>query len=267
MERKNGNITTSMLGTSTYSESRLSRLISHLRQATVVGFSAIAVSMLAVSAQANLITNGDFEQTTLTASSQFTTQVTDWLNADHLGRVYLYLPGTATTTGANYTPAGIYPVILTGVEGVNYPSPNGGNFVGIDSGFNTPITQTVSGLTGGQYILSFDWAAAQQKGVTGDTLEQWQVTLGSETHSTSVILNKSQQFTGWFHETFTYTVPDHVTSETLTFLAVGTPTGIPPFALLDSVTLDAAPEPASLLLMGSGVLGVLAARRRRKKRV
>src|ERR1017187_10039560 len=66
MERKNGNITTLMLGTSTYSESRLSRLISHLRQATVVGFSAIAVSMLAVSAQANLITNGDFEQTTLT---------------------------------------------------------------------------------------------------------------------------------------------------------------------------------------------------------
>jgi hypothetical protein len=51
MERKNGNITTLMLGTSTYSESRLSRLISHLRQATVVGFSAMTLLMLAFPAR------------------------------------------------------------------------------------------------------------------------------------------------------------------------------------------------------------------------
>ena len=46
----------------------------------------------------------------------------------------------------------------------------------------------------------------------------------------------------------------------LTFLSVGTPDGLPPFALLDGVSLKAVPEPSAALL---GALGALALLRRR----
>jgi hypothetical protein len=55
-------------------------------------------------------------------------------------------------------------------------------------------------------------------------------------------------------------------SELLQFLAVGSPTGVPPFLLLDSVDLQAVPEPASYALVSVGLLGALFARRQQKKR-
>jgi hypothetical protein len=39
----------------------------------------------------------------------------------------------------------------------------------------------------------------------------------------------------------------------------------PPFLLLDGVSLTAVPEPASIALVGVGVLALLALRRRRRK--
>jgi hypothetical protein len=43
------------------------------------------------------------------------------------------------------------------------------------------------------------------------------------------------------------------TSETLSFLAIGTPGGVPPLALLDGVSLSDIPEPASWALLVSGL--------------
>ena len=54
--------------------------------------------------------------------------------------------------------------------------------------------------------------------------------------------------------TFTATGP----SEVLRFIAHGTPSGVPPFSLLDGVSMTAAvPEPATwaMMVLGFGVIG------------
>jgi hypothetical protein len=71
-------------------------------------------------------------------------------------------------------------------------------------------------------------------------------------------------FSGWLPVNLTFTA--NSTSELLSFLAVGTPSGnLPPFALLDGVSLTAVPEPSTwaMMLLGFGGLGYAAYRRRR----
>jgi hypothetical protein len=143
-------------------------------------------------------------------------------------------------------------------------SPYGGNFIGADGAYEVgAITQTISGLTSGDfYTVGFYWAGAQQTGYTGATTEQWQVSLGSSTQSTAVLNNVSQGFTGWQYQTFTYQATS--SSEVLSFLAVGTPNGQPPFALLSDVTLLVqTPEPATVVVVLSGLLVLAGVRRRR----
>jgi hypothetical protein len=62
--------------------------------------------------------------------------------------------------------------------------------------------------------------------------------------------------------TFTATGP----TEVLSFFANGGPSGVPPFALLDGVSMMAVPEPSTwaMMLIGFGGLGVDAFRSRRK---
>ena len=65
-------------------------------------------------------------------------------------------------------------------------------------------------------------------------------------------------------ESFKFTA--NSTSELLSFLAVGTPSGnVPPFALLDGVSLTAVPEPSTwaMMFVGFAGLGYAAFRRRR----
>ena len=111
-------------------------------------------------------------------------------------------------------------------------------------------------------MVKFDWAGIQQYGYTGATTEQWLVSLGGQTIDTPVIANASQGFTGWMSESMKFTATG--SSETLSFLAAGTPNGSPPFSLLDGVSLSAVPEPAawSLMLIGLGGLGAVVRRRR-----
>lgn len=147
-------------------------------------------------------------------------------------------------------------------------SPVGGNFVASDGAYmQAPITQTVQGLVVGQkYNLSFYWAGAQQHGYDGVNTEQWEVKLGNEMHATAVKTNTSHGFTGWQKETFTFTA-DGATA-LLSFLAVGTPSGVPPFSLLDGVSMTAAvPEAETWAMLGLGLGLVGFASRRRKAKL
>jgi len=80
------------------------------------------------------------------------------------------------------------------------PSPDGGNYVAIDGdpGYERSLQQTVTGLNiGSQYQISFYQAATQQSGFDGITTERWQVTLGSETHLSTLMNNANHGVVGW----------------------------------------------------------------------
>ncbi|MDR3619752.1 MAG: PEP-CTERM sorting domain-containing protein [Paludisphaera borealis] len=220
---------------------------------------------------ANLVVNGDFETTTNGPNLQFDsfTVATGWTstNADHNAYNFIYSPGAADTTGANGDSGNVQ---LWGPgNGSNNgltTSPTGGNFVAADGPYHGgAISQTINGLTiGDTYAVGFWWAGAQQKGFTGATQEMWTVSFGSQSQSTALVDNLNHGFTGWMYESFNFTANN--TSEVLSFLAYGTPTGVPPFTLLDGVTVNAVPEPSALLLMGGGMLGLgVAGLRRRGK--
>lgn len=238
---------------------------------------AILLWILAAPAQASIsyVLNGSFETTTAgTGQLTFNTIATDWVNDSdgqgHDGYNFLFEPGTADTTGAVGADGALK---LWGpgdgsTNGLPATSPGGGNYIAADGAFEIgAITQQISGLViNDSYTLGFWWAGAQQSGFTGVNTEGWDVSLGDLTQDTTILSNVTEGFTGWRYQTFTF-IADN-TNPLLSFLAVGTPAGEPPFSLLDGVSLNLnTPEPATSALIGLGLLGVpLAARLLKRSR-
>ena len=223
-------------------------------------------------ARADLLVNGGFESTNFTGSSQFgdnyaggVNQVTGWTTN---GYNWLYQPGQAddlgVANGGTYGNVWLWGPRNGAANGLPDTSPAGGNYVAADGAFGvSPISQLVSGLVpGANYAVTFWWAGAQQYGFDGPNTEQWAVSLGADTQYTPVLDNASHGFTGWQQSTMTFTA--RAATETLAFLAIGTPPGVPPFSLLDGVTMNAVPEPSTLVAgVGLVALGGLLLRRRR----
>ena len=223
-------------------------------------------------ADINLVLNGDFETTTHGGGQLGYNTVADFWSTS--GYNFLFPSGTADSTGVTGS-AGNLKLWGPGDgsdNGLPTNSPTGGNYVAADGAYEVgAISQTVSNLfVGNTYALSFYWGGAQQKNFTGATTEAWQVSLGSQTFTTATNNNASHGFTGWVQQTFNFTAT--ATNEVLSFLAKGTPTGVPPFSVLDGVSMTQvssptpAPEPSTLQYGAVALLFVCAGARKMFRR-
>ena len=223
-------------------------------------------------ASANLVLDPDFTGVTYSGTTgglttlygQFGTEtgstltVADWSTS---GYNFVYAPGTGdigtNTAGANsgnpkeapgqYNYNGYGTTYMWGpnngsANGLPSTNPAGGNFIAMDGAYEVgAVSQTITGLTVGKvYALKFYWAAAQQQSFTGATTENITATLGSQSFTTTTYDLTSEGFSGWMQQTFDFTATS--TSETLSFLAAGTPSGEPPFTLLGGVDLELVPD-------------------------
>ncbi len=233
---------------------------------------AVAFGHAARADQINLVTNGNFDQSSYSYNNQFGTGfggqgVTGWTGGN--GYQLYFFNGTASVNSANAQFDNGY---NTGAEKFytmpGSPTGGSGNFVALDgdqtSGIQGSISQTITGLTvGATYTVTFDWATGQLQSRSGATTDNVNVTFGGQSFTTQTISNASQSSTPWLQQSFLYTATS--ATETLTFLAQGTPTGLPPMVALDGISVVATPEPASIAIMGSGLalLGFFYRRHRR----
>ena len=195
--------------------------------------------------------NGDFTSVTTPNSVFPSAGVAAWSTTAPF--VFIYGPGGADAIGAAGTylwgptnpglPNCTLGALCKSMNGLTATSPDGNNYLASDADpvFSGPISQTITIGGTGQYVLNFDYAAAQfrnQSGTAfnGATTSAWKVTLAGSTLTTSPVLSiSSHGFSGWKEDSVTFT--GTLGTNLLSFLAVGTPSGLPPAALLDSVSI------------------------------
>ncbi len=237
------------------------------RRKCVLSRMVLAVLLATGTARADFITNGSFEANVLAAGTKedFNSGGKSVVTGGSGGAKLTFLdsPGSADN-GSYLSVYGSFPHV----------SPDGGNFVEADAAptYRGVIYQSVTGLTIGQvYSVSFYQAAGQQSGFTGPTTEQWLVGLGttlalseSSTQASTLIKLPSGGVAPWQAQSLDFTAS--AVTEVLSFLANGTPDGEPPIAFLDGVSMNAVPEPSTMLLTGIGLISMIAIRARKLRK-
>lgn len=263
-----------------------------LRMAAIAGASVATLFMLAVPAHANtLVTNGSFETNGGPGQIGFNTTLAGW-NAPGGSYMFLFNPGSADTTGVNgsYGNLALWGPNNGSANGLPATSPDGGYYAALDGDFQiAALSQTITGLTPGDaYTVSFWYAASQQFSFAGPTVQAMNVCLGSSAESyvstggaqlsggtndpsnlncpgsgasTPIINLPTEGFSGWQYDSVALNA--NSSTEVLSFLAYGN-VQLPPFALLDGVSMAQTPEPGSLPLLFTGLMGGLTVLRSKK---
>lgn len=273
------------------------------RNALVRGAGFAGAMALSAASHANLVVNGGFDDPAtpvnvfITQASVFatTSSVPGWFMGGAGAFERVYSPGCADDAS---TPAcGLGGVLHLAGPVPAESAPGNGNFFALDADptFGGPfgpdsIQQFISVVPGNRYVLSFLYAAGQDKGLTGATMDAWQVSLdgvflpgdggtlntpqppaGPKNTTTQTLSIPSQGFSGWHTETLQFTAPTPAgysgsgsALELLTFLGVSPNGGLPPILLLDNVSVNQVPEPGSLALLGVGLASVMTGLRRRR---
>ena len=240
---------------------------------------AVAASLIST-AQANLVLNGSLERGD-TFNSTYVDgyplgDIPHWtvqgaqLNLGVFNAVYIYDDFTDASLPIYMPPAYYCTPALGFIGGIPCSNPDGpGHFINLDGdpAFPAAISQSINGLVENhQYRLSFYWAAVQRNDQSGAITNNYlDVSLGTSLVESIIPVNlPAQGFSGWFTTTydFTWSGVNNGVDNMLIFLAHGAPTNLPPSINLDGISLNAIPEPPTLVLLIFGLVGVFAFRRR-----
>jgi MYXO-CTERM domain-containing protein len=238
---------------------------------------AAAMAVAATGAGATqLVTNGQF--TTLSnglGQIDHTTVATGWTSSNYNFVIAQADVGSNGESGflelwdgTNYAPGDTGPCngntcTPVGNSWDGKAADDTGNFVAMDGAYETgPVTQLITGLhIGGKYDLSFNYAFGQQTGFEANTTQSLTETLGvgDQSFTSNTFHVPSHGFSGW--QTYGTSFTANATSETLSFLASGSP-AVPPFAMISNVSITT-PEPGgwALMLIGVGLAGAIIRRR------
>jgi choice-of-anchor C domain-containing protein len=121
------------------------------------------------------------------------------------------------------------------------------------------ISSQMTTIVGTSYLVEFDMAGNPAGGPTVKTMD---VTAGTVTQAFSFNTSgKNLSNMGWERKSFTF-----IANNVATYLTFSSTTGTCYGPALDNVSVTVIPEPGTLLLLASGLLGIgISARIRRKK--
>ena len=197
---------------------------------------------LAAVAHANLITNGSFEEPEVTSDNNWTLVN----NAD--------IPGW---TSVRYGQIELQEVGL--YSNPDDEAADGSQWAELDSLGSDLIFQSVNTTIGTEYILTFAFAARPDTGIADNQLG-WGVTSGQSYYFTEVADGSNETLPQWEYYEFVFTAQSANTL--IIFEDLGTDNALG--TLLDDVTLKVVPIPGTLALLLSGIVGLVAVRRRKR---